>query len=60
MSRLIVPLFPISTVVKSTEREPRMREIRSSVSSRVKAMTYKIDARGFLAWYSALIGQSKD
>ena len=43
-------------VAESVEREPPMREIRNSVSGRVKPMTYKTDTCHFLA----LIGKRKD
>ena len=42
-------------VAKSVEREPRVREIGSSVPSQVKSMTYKIDTCHFLAWRFELI-----
>ena len=35
-------------------------EIGSSVASRVKSMTYKINTFHFLAWCLALIGYGKD
>ena len=43
-------------VAESIERRPRMSEIWSLVTSRVKAMTYKIDTCRFLAWHLELIG----
>ena len=43
-------------VAKSVEREPRVREIGSSILGQVKPMTYKVDICPFLAWLSGLIG----
>ena len=53
----ILPLLSsLSELGESVERGPHVWEIGSSVPSRVKPMTYKIDTCRFLAWHSALIG----
>ena len=46
----------IGAVAKSVECKPHVQEIASSIPSRVKPMTYKIDTFCFLAQHSALIG----
>ena len=39
----------LGAVAQSVEREPHVWEIQSSVTGRVKAMTYKIDTCHFLS-----------
>ena len=46
----------LGAVVELLERGPPVWEIGSSVPSRVKPVTYKIDTCHFVAWRSALIG----
>ena len=53
----VMLVMSLGEVAESVEREPRVREIRSSVPSQFKPMTYEIDSCHFLAWCSALIGQ---
>ena len=57
---LMVPVSGLGAVAESVERRPRVKEIGSSVSSRVKLVTYIIDTCRFLDWRSELIGYAKD
>ena len=48
--------FSQGTVAESVESGPRIHEIKSSVPSRLKSMTYKTDTHRFLAWWLTLLG----
>ena len=50
----------LTVFAESIERRPCMWEIKSSVPSRVKRMTYKMYTCDFLAWHFVLIGLDKD
>ena len=47
-------------MAESAKRRPRVREVRSSVPSRVKLMSNKIGTCRLLTWCSALIENPKD
>ena len=47
-------------VTESVQRRLPMRNIRSSNTSRIKPMTFKIKTFHYLAWRLILIGQEND